>query len=303
MATSKLKKYAWVVLKLTLSIVGFWYAFHRIDISNFRNTFRDSNGLLIALALVFYLGSQAISSVRLKYILTVVNDHVPAVWNLKLYFEGMAYNLFLPGGIGGDAYKIFAYSKRSGIPAKKYLFALLADRLFGLAAIIILMGIAILFMPNHDFWWISQSIGLVGLGVSILGYLLAHLWFALFKPVYLKALLYSVAIQIIQMVTVVCIIFSTEHDFSQFMIPALFVFLLSSVATAIPVFLGGLGAREVVFATMFPLFGLPGDQGVWIALVFSLIVVMSSLPGLLLGFGKQPSEQRFELDQGQEKKL
>ncbi len=32
-----------------------------------------------------------------------------AKWNAMLYWQGMAYNLFLPGGIGGDAYKMLAY--------------------------------------------------------------------------------------------------------------------------------------------------------------------------------------------------
>ena len=49
----------------------------------------------------------------------------------------MFYNLFLPGGIGGDAYKGFVIQRKFKVKTKKVVGALLLDRLSGMLLIII----------------------------------------------------------------------------------------------------------------------------------------------------------------------
>ncbi|MFT5724131.1 MAG: uncharacterized membrane protein YbhN (UPF0104 family) [Bacteroidia bacterium] len=287
-SSRKLKKYAWVLIKVSLSIIGFWYAFHSVDVIQIKEALKQSNLIFISLAFICYVLSQCLSSLRLRYIMSAIQDDVPVRWNLKLYFQGMAYNLFLPGGIGGDAYKMIAYAKRSSIKAKRYFLPLLADRLLGLAAIIILLAVFTPIIPalKEYTWWNSTWVIPVVVIVIVLGYSVAKKWFKHFTPIYWKGLLYSVGIQVLQLAAILCIYFSMETVLENVVFVTMFVFLLSSIATAVPVFMGGLGAREVVFATLFPAFGLAGETGVWIALVFSTIVVISSLPGLFLGLSK-----------------
>ena len=289
MTTSKqIKKYGWVALKLVLSILGFWYAFRFIDLELFTETIRETKYGYVALAVLLYLLSQLVSSYRLKYILTAVGDNVPSKWNAMLYWQGMAYNLFLPGGIGGDAYKILAYSKRTDKKAKTYVLPLLADRLLGLAAIVILVGVCMPFLRDIEVWWqIDWSI-LPILFLVVLVYVIVRKWFHTFAKIFWKSIGQSILIQLLQVGAVYCILLAIEVDL--FTVAALsiasFVFLISSIATAIPVFLGGLGAREVVFATIFPMFGLASTEGVWIAMLFSIVVIISSVPGLFFGFSK-----------------
>jgi uncharacterized membrane protein YbhN (UPF0104 family) len=286
---AKLKKYGWVLLKITLSVLGFWFAFHSVEDLNLKEVLQGSNLILIFIAGLTYIGSQVVSSFRLKYVLTALEDDVPTVWNLKLYFQGMAYNLFLPGGIGGDAYKMIAYGKRASKPTKQYFLPLLADRLLGLGAIVILLGFYIPFVPDIEtFEWmkfvaVPAPIVLVGIG-----YFVVNKWFSLYTPKIWIGLAFSVGIQLLQVLSILCILFSLQNESPNDSIVPLtvFVFLLSSIATAIPVFMGGLGAREVVFAIVFVVVGQTAETGVWVALVFSTIVVLSSLPGLLMGFYK-----------------
>lgn len=275
-----------MALKIALSILGFWYAFQMIDVDLFKSTIQDANYIYVTLAVVFYLISQWLSSYRLRYVLTAINDDVPTRWNIKLYWQGMAYNLFLPGGIGGDAYKMIAYSKRSGIPSKQYILPLLVDRLLGLCAIIPILIPFVPFINPYD--WIDKLAILTPFLVLIVGYFVVKKWFSSYLPKIWKGLTFSVGIQGLQVISVLCILFSIQGEFSvTSIIPlTIFVFLLSSIATAIPVFMGGLGAREVVFAYVFTAVDQSSDTGVWIALFFSTILVISSLPGLLLGFSK-----------------
>lgn len=51
--------------------------------------------------------SKIISSIRLNRYFKDINLSLSQTYNLKLYYLGMFYNLFLPGGIGGDGYKIY----------------------------------------------------------------------------------------------------------------------------------------------------------------------------------------------------
>lgn len=275
-----------MVLKIALSILGFWYAFQSVESLKIQDILNQSNPFLIALAILAYVLSQVVSSLRLKYVLTAVGDDVPVRWNLKLYFQGMAYNLFLPGGIGGDAYKMIAYGKRSSMPTKQYIVPLLVDRLLGLGAIIVILIPFVPFINPYD--WIDIAAIVSPFFLITVSYFVIKKWFASYTAKVWKGLAFSVAIQLLQVVAVICILFSIETEASTYSIIPLtiFVFLLSSVATAIPVFMGGLGAREVVFAYVFTAVEQSSETGVWIALVFSTIVVLSSLPGLLFGFAK-----------------
>ena len=287
MATqNKIKKIGWVALKIALSVLGFWYAFHSIDLNIFKTNIKDTNYGFVLLAIVFYLLSQFVSSLRLKYILSAIDDNVPRIWNAKLYWQGMAYNLFLPGGIGGDAYKTLAYSNRSGKSAKSYILPLLADRLVGLAAIILLLGLCVPFVRAIDVWWKIDWV-LIPIAILIfIAYLVVKKLFAAYANIYWKSVFQSIIVQVIQIAAILSIVLTLNIDLRSALSISSFVFLISSIATAIPVFLGGMGAREVVFATMFPMFSIPPSDGVWIAVLFSFVVIISSLPGLFLGFSK-----------------
>jgi uncharacterized membrane protein YbhN (UPF0104 family) len=62
----------------------------------------------------------------------------------------------------------------------------------------------------------------------------------------------------------------------------LLVFLASSVATIIPITIGGLGLRELVFLYGARYLGLDADISVAVSLLFFLITLVSSLPGIYL---------------------
>ena len=67
--------------------------------------------------------------------------------NLRLYYKGMFYNLFLPGGIGGDGYKAYYIHNKLHAPIKRVLKSILWDRISGVMAIGFLSFLLVCFMP------------------------------------------------------------------------------------------------------------------------------------------------------------
>ncbi len=62
----------------------------------------------------------------------------------------MFYNLFLPGGIGGDGYKIYLLQKNYQTGTKKIFGAVLADRISGMVALVVLALIGVSFLNPEN---------------------------------------------------------------------------------------------------------------------------------------------------------
>jgi uncharacterized protein (TIRG00374 family) len=92
-----------------------------------------------------------------------------------LFFIGMFYNQFLPGGTGGDIIKSYYLLKETPTKKAGALLAVLFDRLIGLVALVTIT--AVLIFLRYD--WLTQTnetrrylwFVLVALGASILGLL------------------------------------------------------------------------------------------------------------------------------------
>src|SRR5437868_15460208 len=92
-------------------------------------------------ALIFFILSKIFSSFRLNINFRNIGLHLPEKKNLKLYWLGMYYNLFLPGAISGDAYKVVLLNRKYQASYKKTSAAVLLDRFSGLLALGIILSI------------------------------------------------------------------------------------------------------------------------------------------------------------------
>ncbi len=72
----------------------------------------------------------------------------------------MFYNLFLPGSISGDAYKVVRLTKDFNVAYKKTTAAVLLDRFSGLLALGLLLGVfwAIAFKGGYYSIWLMAGI-------------------------------------------------------------------------------------------------------------------------------------------------
>jgi uncharacterized membrane protein YbhN (UPF0104 family) len=190
----------------------------------------------------------------------------------------MFYNLFLPGGIGGDAYKVILLNKKGKINSYKLTTAaVLLDRISGVAGLGILAAI-FYFLLFRGTMLSYLAIAAIIPGI-IVYWLIVQKWFPSFVPGFNSTLLLGLVVQLLQVACVYFLMLSIgiRDHFNAFQ----FIFLLSSIVAILPFTIGGLGAREIVFLWGATEFGLGNHEAVYISLLFYLITVLVSLVGLI----------------------
>ena len=273
---SKTRKLLILFLKVAVTALCFWYISRKIDFTKAFDAMRTASWWLLFLSIVAYILSKLVAAFRLNIYFQNINLHLPQGKNIKLYWLGMFYNLFLPGSISGDAYKVVVLNKRYGASYKKTSSAVLLDRfsgLLGLGVILCLYGVLVFDNLVYD----AVLIG--GCLFSILAlYVVIRKFFPEFLPGFLPTFCWGIVVQAIQ-VGGVYLILSALHVTTGFQ-EWLFIFLAASVAAVLPLSLGGgLGTREFVFVEGASFFHLDPQLGVIISLLFYL----SSVAGAVWG--------------------
>jgi glycosyltransferase 2 family protein len=126
---NKIKKIGINLLKLGVSISALWWVLSKISLKEVINDFSTSNVFYLGCALFFLVISFIFSAFRQNLSLRITGAHLTQMLNIKLFWLGMYYNLFLPGGIGGDGYKVYLVNKYRRNGVKKNIGAMLVNRI------------------------------------------------------------------------------------------------------------------------------------------------------------------------------
>jgi uncharacterized membrane protein YbhN (UPF0104 family) len=278
------KKILKLLLKLILTVLALYLVIRKIDVEVTWQIIKSANGIYLLSASLFYILSKVFSSFRLNYFFKDLGLQIPTGENIKLYGIGMYYNLFLPGGIGGDGYKVYLLNKWYKAPIKQLLQAVLLDRLNGVTVLVFLMLVLILWVDIDVFLSVDIEV-LAGVAMLLLGtcfYGMMRIFFRSFTRSMWATLVYSFLVQMMQLV---CSFFILKAiGVNAQIIEYQFVFLLSSVVAVLPLTLGGVGARELVFLFSHDYMGIDKNSAVAFSLIFFLITALTSLVGVFLKF-------------------
>ncbi|MFO0909128.1 MAG: lysylphosphatidylglycerol synthase transmembrane domain-containing protein [Isosphaeraceae bacterium] len=96
---------------------------------------------LFAMAQVFYLAGITLTFVRWYLLVKVIDDRFRLRDALLLSFIGNAFNLVIPGAVGGDFIKA-AYLVRMNINRTQAVASMVIDRIIGLLGLFLLAGVA-----------------------------------------------------------------------------------------------------------------------------------------------------------------
>lgn len=235
-------------------------------------------------AFVLFNASKIVAALRLNIYQRHAGVSLSEGQNLRLYYAGMFLNLFLPGGIGGDGYKIFVLNKQQGVPVKKLVLVTLADRVSGLLCLLLLLCGLVPWVGLGLGWearWLWMA-AFSSIALTLLSFLIGHkLLFGFRLPATFQIFFFGLAVQLLQLVCIGLLLVYLGVQASQHL-PYFAVFLASSIVAVLPLSLGGLGAREVTFFYCLKLLGLDPIHGVVLSSCFFLTTVVSSLPGVLL---------------------
>ncbi|WP_127139276.1 lysylphosphatidylglycerol synthase transmembrane domain-containing protein [Flagellimonas oceanensis] len=286
--TEKLRKKLITALKIIVSAVLIYFIFTKIELKDVVQTLKKSEPLYLFLALLFFVLSKVLSAFRTNLYFHQIGAKISQLGNLKLYLLGMFYNLFLPGGIGGDAYKGYIIQKEYRPGTKKVVSSLLLDRLSGMLLLFVYACVLALLSKNdffQRFYWLI--VAAIPLSVVVFWFV-NKTFFTATLPVFWKSIGFSALVQLAQLVCVLFILKSLSVSLDS--IEYLFVFLVSSIVSVIPLTIGGIGSREVTFLYGAKWLGLDESMSIGISFTFFLITALTSLFGVIFHFKKPKLE-------------
>ena len=260
------------ILQIVITVFFIYFTVSNLDLSKLFELLNNINILYLIIAASIYFSSQILSSERLRYILNDNKFIISFKQNFTLYLIGLVYNFFIPGGIGGDAYKSFLMNKKFNWKLSKVVKLLLLDRLIGLGVLCcILIGLYEIIFLNFNFIYLILTLCFL----SIIGYYIVKLIFKN-QNIFWKSFLYSIASHTIQFISLLIILYSLGIEDSYFEI--IIVFILSSIFSVFS--FGGIGIREYIFLSSASILSFSPELAASIGLLFTISAAMSSLPGL-----------------------
>lgn len=273
------KKWLKVGLQLVIAAVAIYFVLKEIDVDELKQVLLTTNPFWLLLAFFAFNASKILSAFRLNYFFRALGLKLNEKYNLKLYYLGMLYNQFLPGGIGGDGYKVYLLNKIHKTPVKGLIAATLLDRISGVVALgFLAFGLGLIgsakvaIEPYGALLWVGLIIAYPAY------YVLVHFVFPSYKKVNHITNIQALGVQGLQLVCAFLILKAIGVE--QGYVDYLTLFLVTSVAASLPISLpGGIGIREAIFAFGYSYFMIEQTASVALASMFFLITLLSSLIG------------------------
>jgi len=273
------------MLKFAVTAAALYFVIRKIDVSDIIRLYSQSNLIYIFIATLLFALSKLVSALRLNIYFRAINLRFSEKTNIRLYLLGMFYNLFLPGGIGGDGYKVYLLQKHYEAGTKKILGAVLSDRISGMVALVILALIAISIL-NPASSSIHNYIFKLSFFLIPFVFLAYYLFIRYIYPYFLKINFvtfgYGFIVQLLQVVCAWFLLMSlgeTENHLAY-----LIIFLVSSAVAVLPISVGGVGVRELTFLYGSQLLNVDMNVAVGISFLFYLITAIVSLAGIWFVF-------------------
>jgi len=263
-------------VKGAVTLLLAWLVLRRVDISELGSMVRQSDPVFLLLAVLTYFSSFLASTVRSGLFLREADVVLGFGQGLRLYLLGVIGNLALPGGIGGDGYKLLRLRRSHDASGKRILKAFLLERVSGLWAIGAWLTALSWFIPGLPFRGLPALAGFLALSTTYA--LLLRRLFPEHAGGWLRKHTLSLGIQGLVSLSVLCILSAQTRVFT----PAsyLFGFHASTVLSILNIGLSGLGVREFVMGFTADVLGNDPVLSVFTASAFWVVSTVAALPGL-----------------------
>lgn len=272
-----------IFIKLLIIGTAFFIVFKQVDTDMLMTHVMQFPILLLLRATALLILAQYISALRSRFYFKHAGLPLTHHFCVALYFIGSLYNTMLPGGIGGDGYKIYYLGKYSHLTKRTVLRVLLSERANGLLILMLLAcffgylsDISVLF--NHPIWLFA-----VAALITCLGYCTAsRIILAESFKVSMIAALYSLILQLLYVVAAILILHGLHITFDNptLLFTYVSVFLISNILSVIPISINGVGIRELTFIYAAIIFGLNREIGVAFGVIYFVAYFLMALQGI-----------------------
>ncbi|HCX34676.1 MAG TPA: hypothetical protein DHV08_14755 [Rhodocyclaceae bacterium] len=254
--------------------------------------------LLAALAMQF--GSTAVAAYRWHLIMNNLKFGQPLAFYWNSYFKGMFFNQALPTSIGGDALRVLDVA-RQGFRKRDALYGVAVDRVAGLGALMSLTLVAYLTNPGLLPPMVYRPIlamiagGLVAaLGISALGRMswldrhpalaVARILSIRLHEAFARHRLQLAASSLLVPLLAMAGFFASGRALGlPYDLMTYFAIVPTAlVLTLIPISIAGWGVREGALVGLFALIGAHEPAVLMMSLLYGIMLVVVSLPGLVI---------------------
>ena len=309
-----------LLLKLLVSVGLLGYFLARIHIERFLQTFATAKFSYIAIALLVYLATQAVSAIRWTVLARPLGVKTPFKDMVRYYFIGMFFNLFAPGTVGGDVSRVYylvrdenARMKGRSVTTMHATMSVLMDRAIGMVVLVWLGAAGLLLFPYYAVPHTARvATFLLSLGLLV-GALITplvrrllptdthqfivklRLAFSAYRKHWralVNATLLSLAIHLVQ--AWMHVVMGRALDLNVPFSFALIVFPLVGTFAAIPISLNGLGLREGGYVVLLSAIGIGTEKAIAFGILLFLVVACDSLIGGVIYLFQQSAKPEAE---------
>jgi uncharacterized membrane protein YbhN (UPF0104 family) len=272
-----MKKSLLIALKGIVAATAIYIAFRHVNRDELKHIGWHVSFVWLLPAIILFNASQCISSYRLLQFYHLCDPGISFRYNLRLYYTGMFYNLFLPGGVGGDVYKVINLKKRglALAPASK---ATLLDRITGLLTLLAIMTLLLNFVSTPLPMSLIKICSIAIVPAFIVYWFIVKQFFKPFHRVVFKTALLSIVVQGAQVASFLCLI-QFLHGAPGSSVSYTVLFFAGSVIAALPVSIGGIGTRELAMATGAAWLHVSATIAVAASLLFYITTAISAIAG------------------------
>ncbi|NEP00824.1 MAG: flippase-like domain-containing protein [Symploca sp. SIO2E9] len=305
-----MKKKLVFLIKSTISVALIILVFTHIDLAQAWTQFRELSLPFVIASLLFYTVLQWLSCIRWQVVLKATKYSVPITSLFSSYFVGMFLNIFLPGALGGDVYRVYKVSQETK-DSEVALVSVFLERFTGLAALsalavmglppafkligswdIILLfftcvaalvgGVLLIISPQLLIW--TEPI-LIKLHLNSVASRFAKIQLLLRQfAQHRQALAVSMGLSFLLQLGIVYYhyLIAQQLNISVSYLELLVFVPIIVVVTLLPISLGGLGLKEGLWVYLFSRIGLTAEQALLLSLTITLQSWLLSLPGSII---------------------
>lgn len=300
-------------LKLVFTALAVWFVATRVDLAGALGTLATIDPMYVSAAVVCALVQIWLASLRFISVAGMVGFQLPRGESLRITFIGSFFGQAFATFVSGDLMRIWLMAQRgAGYPVAAN--AVLLDRAFGIAALVVLiaLGLPALLevLPSTEMRASAVAVtagfaGLIG-GFVVVGWLLEparRRWTLVSSPklawltdlagaarhilaapaATFVALLFGLAVQLLSVVSLYLLFRGMGAPVSA---ATCFMFIPFVMLIAmLPISFAGWGLREGAMVAAFGMAGVASEVTVAASLAFGLVILITSLPGLVSWLG------------------
>ena len=317
LAVPSLRSRGWrialVAAKLAVFAACVWWLATRSDPEAVMRRLKDIDAATLVTVNALALLSIAILALRLRWIVERLKHKLGYGEALRLTFICIFFNQILPSGIGGDGMRILGLT-RHGVGAGRAFVSVLADRIAGLAVLLLVLLPALPTLSALDHGKttaavIAAVVAAMWAGLFLLRFTPAVLWLARLPALgflrhadqaarniltgagdWLWLIAVSLPVQLIPCLMVWLLARDLGADAS--FAAATVSVLLALMAGVLPITIGSWGVRESILAGVLTAQGSNADAALAVTLGYaSTLLVSAGIGGFVWLVGRRPASR------------